>query len=118
MSQSRAVRYSILKLVLGLTAVLVSSPLTRAGDIAADRTVATTIAQSNTNYTQQVVRLNPKRDPGNKPAYTVADCFVSENCLPWLSRTILQVGGNPALLASATQEQKSIRFRRTERLPL
>ncbi len=67
---------------------------------------ATAIAQSNANYTQQVVRLNPKRDPGNKPAYTVADCFVSENCLPWLSRTILQVGGNPALLASATQEQK------------
>lgn len=66
---------------------------------------ATAIAQSNTNYTQQVVRLNPKRDPGNKPAYTVADCFVSENCLPWLSRTVQQVGGNPALLASATQEQ-------------
>jgi hypothetical protein len=67
---------------------------------------ATATAQEIANYTQQVVRLNPKRDPGNKPAYTVADCFVSENCLPWLSRTILQVGGNPALLANATQEQK------------
>lgn len=64
---------------------------------------ATAIGQSNANYTQQVVRLNPKRDPG-KPAYTVADCFVNENCLPWLTQTVLQVGGNPALLRDATQE--------------
>jgi len=63
----------------------------------------TAIGQSNANYTQQVVRLNPKRDPG-KPAYTVADCFVNENCLPWLTQTVLQVGGNPALLRDATQE--------------
>ena len=64
---------------------------------------ATAIGQSNANYTQQVVRLNPKRDPG-KPAYTVADCSVNENCLPWLTQTVLQVGGNPALLRDATQE--------------
>lgn len=64
---------------------------------------ATAIGQSNANYTQQVVRLNPKRDPG-KPAYTVADCFVNENCLPWLTQTVLQVGGNPALLRDATHE--------------
>ena len=55
---------------------------------------ATAIGQSITNSTQQVVRLNPKRDPGN-PAYTIADCFVSEHCLWWLTQTLLQVGGNP-----------------------
>ena len=64
---------------------------------------AATIGQSITNSTQQVVRLNPKRDPGN-PAYRVADCFVSEHCLWWLTQTLLQVGGNPALLRGATQE--------------
>ena len=64
---------------------------------------ATSIGQSITNFTQQVVRLNPKRDPG-KPAYTVADCFVREQCLSWLTQTVLQVGGNPALLARARQE--------------
>jgi len=36
---------------------------------------ATAIGQSIANSTQQVVRLNPKRDPGN-PAYTIADCLV------------------------------------------
>ena len=64
---------------------------------------ATAIGQSITNSTQQVVRLNPKRDPGN-PAYTVADCFVSEHCLWWLTQTLQQIGGNPGLLAGATQE--------------
>lgn len=66
---------------------------------------ATSIGQSITNSNQQVVRLNPKRDPG-KPTYTVADCFVSKNCLSWLTQTLLQVGGNAGLLASATQEQQ------------
>jgi hypothetical protein len=64
---------------------------------------ATVIGQSITDYTQQVVRLNPKRDPGN-PAYTVADCFVSEHCLWWLTQTLLQAGGSPGLLRGAKQE--------------
>ena len=64
---------------------------------------ATAIGQSIANSTQQVVRLNPKRDPGN-PAYTVADCFGSEHCLWWLTQTLQQIGGNPGLLAGATQE--------------
>ncbi|HUQ37810.1 MAG TPA: hypothetical protein VM144_15675, partial [Aestuariivirga sp.] len=63
----------------------------------------TAIGQSITNSTQQVVRLNPKRDPGN-PAYTVADCFAIEHCLWWLTQTVQQAGGNPGLLAGATQE--------------
>jgi hypothetical protein len=63
----------------------------------------TAIGQSITNFTQQVVRLNPKRDPGN-PAYTVADCFASESCQLWLTQTLLQAGGNPGLLRDATQE--------------
>jgi len=64
---------------------------------------ATAIGQSMTDSTQQVVRLNPKRDPGNS-AYTVADCFASEHCLWWLTQTLVQTGGNPGLLAGATQE--------------
>lgn len=64
---------------------------------------ATASGQSTSNFTQQVVRLNPKRDPGN-PAYTVADCFTSEHCLWWLTQTLVQTGGNPGLLADATQE--------------
>ena len=65
---------------------------------------ATAIGQSITNSTQQVVRLNPKRDPGN-PAYRVADCFVSEHCLWGLTQNPRQqIGGNPGLLAGATQE--------------
>jgi hypothetical protein len=64
---------------------------------------ATAIGQSITNSTQQVVRLNPKRDPGN-PAYTIADCVVSEHCLSWLTQAVLQAGGNPGLLAGAKQE--------------
>jgi hypothetical protein len=64
---------------------------------------ATAIGQSITNLAQQVVRLNPKRDLGN-PAYTVADCFVSEHCLSWLTQTLLQAGGSPGLLAGATHE--------------
>ena len=64
---------------------------------------ATAIGQSITNSTQQVVRLNPKRDPGN-PAYTIADCFVTEHCLSWLTQAVLQVGGSPVLLRDATQE--------------
>lgn len=66
---------------------------------------ATAIGQSVTESTQQVVRLNPKRDP-DKPAYTVADCFVSEHCLSWLTQTLVQIGGNPGLLAGATQEPR------------
>lgn len=64
---------------------------------------ATAIGQSITNSTQQVVRLNPKRDPG-KPAYTVADCIVSEHCVSGLAQAVLQAGGKPGLLAGATQE--------------
>jgi hypothetical protein len=63
---------------------------------------STVIGQSITDFTQQVVRLNPKRDPGN-PAYTIADCVVSEHCLWWLTQTLQQIGGNPGLLAGATQ---------------
>jgi len=59
--------------------------------------------QSITNSAQQVVRLNPKRDPG-KPAYTVADCVVSEHCLSWLTQALQRAGGNPGLLAGAIQE--------------
>lgn len=64
---------------------------------------AAAIGQSITDYTQQVVRLNPKRDPG-KPAYTVAGCFASESCLSPLTQTLLQAGGNAGLLAGARQE--------------
>jgi hypothetical protein len=60
-------------------------------------------AQPVTDYSQLVVRLNPKRDPG-KPAYTVADCFNVEYCLSILTQKLLQAGGNAGLIAGAKDE--------------
>ena len=62
------------------------------------------MAQPIPDATQLVVRLNPKRDP-EKPVYTVADCFVSEACLPDLTQKLLQVGGNPGLIAGAKEQR-------------
>ena len=62
-----------------------------------------TVAEQILGATQQVMRLNPKRDPG-KPAYTVADCFHSEHCLSSLTQTVVQAGGNAGLLAGIIQE--------------
>ena len=64
---------------------------------------AAAIGQSITDYAQQVVRLNPKRDPG-KPPYTVAECFANEHCLSFLTQSLVQAGGNAGLLADARQE--------------
>ena len=62
------------------------------------------IGQPVTDYTQLVVRLNPKRDPG-RPAYTVADCFVFEPCLTHLTQKLAQAGGNPGLIGGAKNER-------------
>ena len=48
------------------------------------------------------MRLNPKRDPG-KPAYTVADCFVSENCLGGLRKPCCRLA---ATRSSSGREQE------------
>jgi len=61
-------------------------------------------AQPGPDYSQLVVRLNPKRDPG-KPAYTVADCFPVEHCLSYLTQKLLQAGGNAGLIAGAKDER-------------
>jgi hypothetical protein len=54
--------------------------------------------------TQEIVRLNPKRDPG-RPTYTINDCFVVDSCLSALTQKVLQAGGNPGLIAGATKER-------------
>lgn len=60
--------------------------------------------QPATDYSQLVVRFNPKRDPG-KPAYTVADCFAIEHCLTILTEKLLQAGGSAGLIAGAKEER-------------
>ena len=66
---------------------------------------AATPAETMTGANQEVVRLNPKRDPG-KPHYTVANCLANEDCQSQLTQTLLQAGGNPALLAGAKNEAR------------
>ncbi|MDP1700501.1 MAG: hypothetical protein Q8L53_05995 [Aestuariivirga sp.] len=61
--------------------------------------------QPATDYSQLVVRFNPKRDPG-KPAYTVADCFGIDHCLTILTEKLLQAGGNAGLIAGAKEERQ------------
>ena len=62
------------------------------------------IGQPVTDYTQLIVRLNPKRDPG-KPVYTISDCIAFEPCLSHLTQKVAQVGGNPGLIAGAKEER-------------
>ena len=60
--------------------------------------------QPVTDYTQLVIRLNPRTDTG-RPTATVADCFAVEPCLSALTQKLLQAGGNPALIADAKKEK-------------
>jgi hypothetical protein len=62
------------------------------------------IGQPVTDYTQLVVRLNPKRDPG-RPVYALSDCIVFEPCLSELTLKLVQMGGNPALIVGAKKER-------------